>query len=175
VPPAFPAGRHGRCWGLSESAAPDPLRAPGTQGTSGPGLTALGWLYIDTGRWDEALEAAAEAAGLAEANQMEFVAAAADLIAATVHALRGDSTVARRHADRALATADPAESGFVAARARGILADPGKAAPPASESGRLPSRGHSWRRFHWLVPGRERLRMIWPAAASAASTAITAQ
>ena len=97
------------------------LRAPGTQGTSGPGLTALGWLYIDTGRWDEALEAAAEAAGLAEANQMEFVAAAADLIAATVHALRGDSTVARRHADRALATADPAESGFVAARARRAL------------------------------------------------------
>jgi DNA-binding CsgD family transcriptional regulator len=97
------------------------LRAPGTQGTSGPGLTALGWLYIDTGRWDEALEAAAEAGGLAEANQMELVAAAADLIAATVHALRGDSAEARRHADRALATADPAESGFVAARARRAL------------------------------------------------------
>ena len=97
------------------------LRAPGTQGTSGPGLTALGWLYIDTGRWDEALEAAAEAGGVAEANQMELVAAAADLIAATVHALRGDSAEARRHADRALATADPAESGFVAARARRAL------------------------------------------------------
>ena len=97
------------------------LRAPGKQGTSGPGLTALGWLYIDTGRWDEALEAAAEAAGLAEANQMELVAAAADLIAATVLALRADSAEARRHADRALATADPAESGFVAARARRAL------------------------------------------------------
>src|SRR5690349_17321561 len=34
------------------------LRAPGTQGASGPGLTALGWAYIDTGRWDEAQEAA---------------------------------------------------------------------------------------------------------------------
>jgi DNA-binding CsgD family transcriptional regulator len=97
------------------------LRAPGTRGASGPGLTALGWLYIDTGRWDEALEAATEAAGLAEANQMELVAAAADLIAATVHALRGDSADARRHADRALAIADPAESGFVAARARRAL------------------------------------------------------
>ena len=97
------------------------LRAPGTRGASGPGLTALGWLYIDTGRWDEALEAAAEAAGLAEANQMELVAAAADLIAATVHALRGDSAVARGHADRALAVADPAESGLVAARARRAL------------------------------------------------------
>ena len=97
------------------------LQAPGTQGTSGPGLTALGWLFIDTGRWDEALEAAAEAAGLAEANQMELVAAAADLIAATVLAMRADSGAARRHADRALGHADLAESGFVAARARRAL------------------------------------------------------
>ena len=94
------------------------IQAPGTQGASGPGLTALGWLFVDTGRWDEALEAAAEAAGLAEANQMELIAAAADLIAATVLAMRADSGAARRHADRALARPDLAESGFVAARAR---------------------------------------------------------
>src|SRR5580704_14402272 len=57
-------------WLLDESAlaitllqdAMQRLRAPGTQGTSGPGLTALGWAYIDTGRWDEAQEAAAKAA-----------------------------------------------------------------------------------------------------------------
>jgi DNA-binding CsgD family transcriptional regulator len=97
------------------------LRAPGTQGASGPGLTALGWLYIDTGRWDEAQEAAAEAAGLAEASQMGFVAAAADLIAATVFALRGDCGAARTHASRALASADPAQSGLVAAQARRAL------------------------------------------------------
>jgi DNA-binding CsgD family transcriptional regulator len=97
------------------------LQAPGQQGTSGPGLTALGWAYIDTGRWDEAQGAAAEAADLAEANQMKLVAASADLIAATVHAVRGDSGAARRHADRALAIADPAESGLVAARARRAL------------------------------------------------------
>jgi DNA-binding CsgD family transcriptional regulator len=97
------------------------LRAPGTQGASGPGLTALGWAYLDTGRWDEAQEAAAEAADLAEANQMELVAASADLIAATVLALRDDSGAARRHADRALAEADPAGSGLVAARARHAL------------------------------------------------------
>ena len=97
------------------------LRAPGTQGTSGPGLTALGWAYIDTGRWDEAQEAAAEAADLAEANQMELVAASADLIAATVLAMRADSGAARRHAGRALATTDPAESGLVTARARRAL------------------------------------------------------
>jgi DNA-binding CsgD family transcriptional regulator/tetratricopeptide (TPR) repeat protein len=97
------------------------LRAPGTEGTSAPGLTALGWAYIDAGRWDEAQEAAAEAAGLAEANQMELVAAAADTIAATVLALRADSGAARRHADRALSAAKPAESGLIAARARRAL------------------------------------------------------
>jgi DNA-binding CsgD family transcriptional regulator len=97
------------------------LRAPGIQGTSGPGLTALGWLYVDTGRWDEAQEAAAEAARLAEGNQMNLVTAAADLIAATVLAMRGDSDTARRHADRALASVDPAENGLVAARARRAL------------------------------------------------------
>jgi DNA-binding CsgD family transcriptional regulator/tetratricopeptide (TPR) repeat protein len=97
------------------------LRAPGTQGTSGPGMTSLGWVYADTGRWDEAQEAAAEAAALAEASQMELVAATADLIAATVLAMRGDSGAARRHADQALATADPAENGLIAARARRAL------------------------------------------------------
>ena len=97
------------------------LRAPGIRGTSGGSLTALGWAYIDTGRWDEAQEAAAEAADLAEANQMELVAASADVIAATVLALRGDSGAARKHAARALAAVDPAECGLVAARARRAL------------------------------------------------------
>jgi DNA-binding CsgD family transcriptional regulator/tetratricopeptide (TPR) repeat protein len=116
-------------WLLDESAlavtllqdAMQRLQAPGRQGTSGPGLTALGWAYIDMGRWDDAQEAAAEAADLAEAHQMELVAAAADLIAASVLAMRGDSATARRHADRALATADPAECGVIAARARRAL------------------------------------------------------
>ncbi len=97
------------------------LRAPGVRGTSGGSLTVLGWAYIDTGRWDEAQEAAAEAADLAEANQMELVAASADVIAATVLAPRGDSGAARRHAARALAAVDPAECGLVAARARWAL------------------------------------------------------
>ncbi len=97
------------------------LRAPGVRGTSGGSLTVLGWAYIDTGRWDEALDAAAEAAGMAEANQMDIVAASADVITATVLALRGDSDPARRHATRALASVDPAECGLVAARARRAL------------------------------------------------------
>jgi DNA-binding CsgD family transcriptional regulator len=97
------------------------LRAPGVRGTSGGSLTVLGWAYIDTGRWDEALDVAAEAAGLAEANHMDIVAASADVITATVLALRGDSGAARRHAAWALATIDPAECGLVAARARRAL------------------------------------------------------
>jgi DNA-binding CsgD family transcriptional regulator/tetratricopeptide (TPR) repeat protein len=97
------------------------LRAPGVRGTSGGSLTVLGWAYIDTGRWDDALEAAAEAAGMAEANHMDIVAASADVITATVLAMRGDSAAARRHADRALAAVDPAECGLVAARAQRAL------------------------------------------------------
>jgi DNA-binding CsgD family transcriptional regulator len=97
------------------------LRAPGVRGTSGGGLTLLGWAYIDTGRWDEALEVAAEAASMAEANQMGIVAASADVITATVLALRGDSGAARKQAGRALATVDPAECGLVVARAQRAL------------------------------------------------------
>jgi DNA-binding CsgD family transcriptional regulator len=97
------------------------LRAPGVRGTSGGSLTVLGWAYIDTGRWDEALDVAAEAAGVAEANNMEIVAASADVITATVLALRADTGAARWHAARALATVDPAECGLVAARARRAL------------------------------------------------------
>jgi DNA-binding CsgD family transcriptional regulator len=97
------------------------LRAPGVRGTSGGSLTVLGWAYIDTGRWDEALDVAAEAAGLAEANNTELVAASADVITATVFALRADSGAARLHAARALASVDPAECGLVAARARRAL------------------------------------------------------
>ncbi|HXL20494.1 MAG TPA: LuxR C-terminal-related transcriptional regulator, partial [Streptosporangiaceae bacterium] len=84
-------------------------------------LTVLGWAYIDTGHWDDALDVAAEAASLAEANQMEIIAASADVITATVLALRADSGAARRHAARALATVDPAECGLVTARARRAL------------------------------------------------------
>jgi DNA-binding CsgD family transcriptional regulator len=97
------------------------LRAPGVRGTSGGTLTVLGWAYIDTGRWDEALDVAAEAASMAEGNLMELVAASADVITATVLALRADSGAARSHAARALATVDPAECGLIAVRARRAL------------------------------------------------------
>ncbi len=97
------------------------LRAPGVRGTSAPGLTALGWAYTDTGRWDEGLEAAAEAADLAEANHMETIAGSADVITAMILAMRADSGAARRHAARALATTDPAENGLITTWARRAL------------------------------------------------------
>ena len=96
-------------------------RPPACGAPAARGLTALGWAYIDTGRWDEALEAAAEAADLAETNQMDVVAASADVITATVLAMRGDSAAARRHAASAIGSADPAEKGLVAAWARRAL------------------------------------------------------
>jgi DNA-binding CsgD family transcriptional regulator len=52
---------------------------------------------------------------------MEIIAASAEVITATVLALRGDSGAARRHAARAFAIVDPAECGLVAARARRAL------------------------------------------------------
>jgi DNA-binding CsgD family transcriptional regulator len=97
------------------------VRAPGVRGTSGGSLTVLGWAYIDTGRWDEALDVTAEAASEAEANQMNLIAASADAITATVLALRADSAAARSYAARALATVDPAEAGLVATRCRRAL------------------------------------------------------
>src|SRR6185369_10877549 len=120
------------------------------------------WAYIDLGRWDDALEAAAEAADLAEANHMELVAGAADLIAATVLALRTDSAAARRRADPVLAHADLAGSGLLAARARralggAALADGShlQAFHPAAPT---VQRGRRARPQHLLLPGRSRSR-----------------
>jgi DNA-binding CsgD family transcriptional regulator/tetratricopeptide (TPR) repeat protein len=96
------------------------LRAPGVRGSSGASLTALGWAYIDTGRWDEALTVAAEASDLAEAYQMDMVTASAELISATVLAARSDAAAARAHAATALASIGPSESGLIAARARQV-------------------------------------------------------
>ncbi len=97
------------------------IRSPGILGSSGASLTALGWAYIDTGRWDSALTIAAEASDLAEAYQMDMVAASAALMTATVQAMRADTAGAREQAAKALASIDPAESGLVAARARRVF------------------------------------------------------
>jgi len=96
------------------------IRSPGILGSSGASLTALGWACIDIGRWDSALTIAAEASDLAEAYQLDMVAASAALLTATVHAMRGDSALARAQTAKALTSIDPADSGLVAARARWV-------------------------------------------------------
>jgi len=97
------------------------LRAPGVRGASGAALSALGWAYTDTGRWDDALVVCAEATDLAEAYQLDIVAAFADVTAATVLAMRADSATARARTTRALARIDPAHTLGVTARARHAL------------------------------------------------------
>jgi DNA-binding CsgD family transcriptional regulator len=92
-------------------------RAPGMRGRSGAALSALQWACIDSGRWDESLAAAREAADAAAAYRMETVAASADLTTGTVLALRGDDGQARSLLARALATVDAAEYRAFAARA----------------------------------------------------------
>jgi DNA-binding CsgD family transcriptional regulator len=98
-------------------SAVDKLRAPGMRGRSGGALSALQWACLDSGRWDESLAAAREAADAAAAYRMETVAASADLATATVLALRGDSGEAQRLLARVLAILDAAEYRAFAARA----------------------------------------------------------
>jgi DNA-binding CsgD family transcriptional regulator len=105
--------------GLLE-AARQLLRAPHVRGASGASLSALGWACVDAGRWDDALEAAAEADDLAAAYQMRIVAASSNLITGTIMAARGESAWARDHIARALAR-DTEQSRSVVARARHAL------------------------------------------------------
>jgi len=94
------------------------LRAPGMRARSGGTLSALQWACIDSGRWDEALAVAPEAADTAAAYKMETVAASADLGTATVLALRGDQDRVQALLARALALLDPEQYRAFTARAR---------------------------------------------------------
>jgi len=94
------------------------LDSASVRGASGVVLSTLAAAYVDAGRWDDALTVAGRASELAEAYQMDMVAASADLTTAAVLAMRADTGAARSHASRALARVDPAESRCVSARAR---------------------------------------------------------
>jgi DNA-binding CsgD family transcriptional regulator len=94
------------------------LQAPAVRGASGAALSTLARAYLDTGRWDDALTAAAQASDLAEAHQMDIVAASAGVTTATVLALRAETDAARARASMALALVDPAESRCISARVR---------------------------------------------------------
>ncbi len=88
----------GAAWSLDETElavrvlrdARARLHAPGVDGASGAVLSCLAWACIDSGRWDDALAAAREAEDIAAAYKMETVAGTADLVTATVLAMRGD-------------------------------------------------------------------------------------
>ena len=92
------------------------LRTPALRGASGGVLSALAWAYIDSGRWDDALAAAREAADIAAAYKMETVAGSADLTTATVAALRGDHDQVAPLLARVRAVVDTAEYRGFAAR-----------------------------------------------------------
>jgi DNA-binding CsgD family transcriptional regulator len=96
------------------------LDAPGLRGASAPSLSALGWVCLDAGRWDDAVEAADQADDLAVAYQMDIVASSSALITGTIAALRGDYAAARAAAARAQEY-DPEQSRSVTARTRHIL------------------------------------------------------
>jgi DNA-binding CsgD family transcriptional regulator len=94
------------------------LRAPEVRGRSGAVLSSLQWACVDSGRWDEALAAGREASDIAAAYKMENIAASADLVTATVAAMRGEGVLVRQLLASALAVVDASEYRSVAARAR---------------------------------------------------------
>ena len=86
--------------------------------SSAAAVSALQWACIDSGRWDEALGTAREAADIAAAYKMETVAAIADLTTATVLVMRGQHDQAGSLLASALAAVGADEYRSVAARAR---------------------------------------------------------
>lgn len=101
-------------------AARSLLSEPAVRAASGGSLSPLGWACLDAGRWDDALEVAAEANDLVTSGQLDVVSASADLITGTILAVRGEGNAARARISRALAR-DPEQSRSVTARARHAL------------------------------------------------------
>ncbi|GAA2208966.1 LuxR family transcriptional regulator [Nonomuraea monospora] len=83
--------------------------------------SAVGWTYLEQGRWAEARAVAAEIAAVASAAGLDHAEACAQVLDATVLALLGRAAEARRGAERALALVDPLESRSIAASARRAL------------------------------------------------------
>ncbi len=116
----------GAAWSLDETElavsvlrqALSRLSAPGVRGASGAVLSCLEWAYADSGRWDEALDTARRASDIAAAYKMEAVSSQADLVTATVAAMRGEISAVTPLLARATADADQAVYRGFAARAR---------------------------------------------------------
>ncbi|MEU5024879.1 helix-turn-helix transcriptional regulator [Streptomyces milbemycinicus] len=82
---------------------------------------AVGWAYLEQGRWAEARSVAAEISAVASAAGLDHAEACAHALDATVLALLGERTDARRGAEQALVLVDPLESRSVAVSARRAL------------------------------------------------------
>ncbi len=83
--------------------------------------SAVGWTYLEQGRWAEARSVAAEISAVGSAAGLEHAEACAHVLDATVLALLGETAGARRGAERALTLVDPLESRSIAASARRAL------------------------------------------------------
>ncbi|MEV4569790.1 AAA family ATPase [Nonomuraea sp. NPDC049419] len=83
--------------------------------------SAVGWAYLEQGRWAEARTVAAEIAATATTAGLDHAEACVHALDATVLALRGDADGARHGAERALALVDPLESRSIAVSARRAL------------------------------------------------------
>ncbi len=116
----------GAAWSLDETElavrvlrqALSRLSAPGVRGASGAVLSCLEWACVDSGRWDEALDTARRASDIAAAYRMETVSGQADLVTATVAAMRGEVSDVAPLLAGVLAGVDEAVCRGFAARAR---------------------------------------------------------
>ncbi|MGH3584209.1 MAG: helix-turn-helix domain-containing protein, partial [Mycobacterium sp.] len=68
--------------------------------------TALSWAFVESGRWDEAVEAAAAMSSSAAVAGVPVVARIADLVIATVAARRGQTATSRQRLKSAAELAD---------------------------------------------------------------------
>jgi DNA-binding CsgD family transcriptional regulator/tetratricopeptide (TPR) repeat protein len=98
-------------------AARDACADPAIRAASGGSLAALGWAYLDAGRWDDALELIA---GAGNDGPGDITPAAGTLITATIEAARGNTEHAHGLVLTALGT-DPEQSRVITARARHAL------------------------------------------------------
>jgi DNA-binding CsgD family transcriptional regulator/tetratricopeptide (TPR) repeat protein len=110
-------------WALDQT--PDAIRLleaargscaePAARAASGGALAALGWAYLDAGRWDDAVQLTT-----ADDHDPDIATAAGRLIAAMIAVHRGNTSHARELIAAALA-ADPEQGRLVTARARHAL------------------------------------------------------
>lgn len=82
---------------------------------AGLASTALAWAYLDSGRWDEAVDTATQMSTFAAVADLPVIAKIADLVIATVAARRGQTAVARDRVRAVFGLADYRDQPVLAA------------------------------------------------------------